>query len=136
MADPLNMADDLWAWVTRYPDGSVGLVGAMVPALGMHDLRADRPLPWQGGRSASLVASLHRGRGHRQGDELMAVQLEDGEGASAVALSADHQRKLVMMTFSRRIEYFAMSSAEARVMAHGLLNMAAEVDFRDFKEKG
>jgi hypothetical protein len=63
----------------------------------------------------------------------MAVQLEDGEGASAVALSADHQRKLVMMTFSRRIEYFAMSSAEARVMAHGLLNMAAEVDA---KEKG
>jgi hypothetical protein len=36
MADPLNMADDLWAWVTRYPDGSVGLIGAMVPALGTH----------------------------------------------------------------------------------------------------
>jgi hypothetical protein len=58
----------------------------------------------------------------------MAAQLEDGEGHSAVAISADPKRRLVLMTFSRRIEYFAMGADEARVMAHGLLNMAAEID--------
>jgi hypothetical protein len=28
-----NMGEDLWAWVTEYPDGSVGMIGAMVPGM-------------------------------------------------------------------------------------------------------
>jgi hypothetical protein len=31
---PLNMAEDLWAWVTRYPDGSVGMISVMLPGMG------------------------------------------------------------------------------------------------------
>jgi hypothetical protein len=30
----LNMAEDLWAWVTEYPDGSVGLISVMLPGMG------------------------------------------------------------------------------------------------------
>lgn len=25
----MNKADSLWAWVTAYPDGSIGLIGSM-----------------------------------------------------------------------------------------------------------
>lgn len=30
------MAEDLWVWVTRYPDGSVGTISAWVPSLKQH----------------------------------------------------------------------------------------------------
>ena len=40
----INMADDLWAWVTEYPDGSIGLIGytyiregVMVPLIGRNE---------------------------------------------------------------------------------------------------
>ncbi len=29
----MNMAEELWAWVTEYPDGSIGLIAAVVPGL-------------------------------------------------------------------------------------------------------
>jgi hypothetical protein len=34
----LNMADELWVWVTEYPDKSVGTVGGIVPGMGMMPL--------------------------------------------------------------------------------------------------
>lgn len=41
----LNMADSLWAWVTEYPDGSVGMIatsgiieGVLMPLIGRNEL--------------------------------------------------------------------------------------------------
>jgi hypothetical protein len=31
----LNMADELWVWVTEYPDGSIGTVGGIIPGMSM-----------------------------------------------------------------------------------------------------
>ena len=33
--DELNMANSLWAWVTEYPDGSVGMIGTTGIIVGM-----------------------------------------------------------------------------------------------------
>jgi hypothetical protein len=29
----MNRAEELWAWITEYPDGSAGLIGSMVPGM-------------------------------------------------------------------------------------------------------
>jgi ribosomal protein S27AE len=51
--DTINMADELWAWVTEYPDGSVSLIvttaiieGTMLPLIGRSEgaIRKMEPL--------------------------------------------------------------------------------------------
>lgn len=33
-----TIGNELWAWVTEYPDGSIGLVGGMIPGIGLTPL--------------------------------------------------------------------------------------------------
>jgi hypothetical protein len=62
MSEP--MGNELWAWVTEFPDESVGLVGGMIPGIGM------TPLIGRSEEVVRKVEDIARSHGQQSGQRV------------------------------------------------------------------
>lgn len=69
----MEMADSLWAWVSEYPDGSIGCVGALLP--GMEHV----PLITRSERTARQLERFAREHGEKTGQRVWLRRYDKAE---------------------------------------------------------